>query len=154
VTAAPQVIARYADAMPDNAPDNFDWVAAQSRCSAASMFDDLETGVKEDVQRRNALPDRDDGWTFEFDDDDEGYEVSRLASRYNPPRVEGSVRFELAGRRIEVRGEGLDVDITAVVVLDSAGVCRFVVGEVMYAAWEIRRMALEQLFFEQTEETD
>ena len=154
MTAAPRVIARYADAMPDNAPDNFDWVAAQSRCSAASMFDDLETGVKEDVQRRNALPDRDDGSTFEFHDDEEGYEVSRLASRFNPPRIEATVRFNLAGRRIQVLGDGIDLDITAVVVLDAAGVCRFVVGEVMYAAWEIRRMALEQLFFEETEETD
>ena len=139
--------------MQDQAPDNFDWVAAQSKCSAASMFDELESGVKEDVQRRNGLPDRDDGWEFEFQEDEEGYEVSRLATGFTPSRVEAAVRFELAGRRIHVRGDGLDLDITAV-VLDSAGVCRFVVGEAMYAAWEIRRMALEQLFFEEPEETD
>jgi hypothetical protein len=29
--------------------------------------------------------------------------------------------------------------------------CRFVVGEAMYSDWEIRRMALEQLFFEEDE---
>ena len=139
--------------MQDQAPDNFDWVAAQSKCSAASMFDELESGVKEDVQRRNGLPDRDDGWEFEFQEDEEGYEVSRLATGFTPSRVEAAVRFELAGRRIHVRGDGLDLDITAV-VLDSAGVCRFVVGEAMYAAWEIRRMALEQLFFEEPEGTD
>jgi hypothetical protein len=141
-------------AMQDNAPDNFDWVVAQSKCSTASMFDDLEAGVKEDVQRRNALPDRDDGWAFEFHDDEEGYEVSRVSSRFNPPRVEATVRFDLAGRRIQVRGDELDLDITALVILDSAGLCRFVVGEAMYASWEIRRMALEQLFFEEPEETD
>ena len=140
--------------MQDHAPDNFDWVAAQSKCSAASMFDELESGVKEDVQRRNDLPDRDDGWEFEFQEDEEGYQVSRLATGFTPSRVDAAVRFALAGRRIHVRGDGLDVDITAVVVLDSAGVCRFVVGEAMYAAWEIRRMALEQLFFEEPEETD
>jgi hypothetical protein len=118
------------------------------------MFDELESGVKEDVQRRNDLPDRDDGWEFEFQEDEEGYQVSRLATGFTPSRVDAAVRFALAGRRIHVRGDGLDVDITAVVVLDSAGVCRFVVGEAMYAAWEIRRMALEQLFFEEPEETD
>ncbi len=137
--------------MQDHASDNFDWVAAQSRCSAASMFDELESGVKEDVQRRNGLPDRDDGWEFEFHEDDEGYEVSRLAAGFTPSRIDGVVRFELAGRRIHVRGDGLDLDLTAIVVLDSAGVCRFVVGEAMYAPWEIRRMALEQLFFEEPE---
>lgn len=140
--------------MQDQAPDNFDWVAAQSKCSAASMFDELESGVKEDVQRRNGLPDRDDGWEFEFQEDEEGYEVARLATGSTPSRVDAAVRFELAGRRIHIRGDGLDLDLTAVVVLDSAGVCRFVVGEAMYAAWEIRRMALEQLFFEEPEETD
>jgi hypothetical protein len=140
--------------MQDFAPDSFDWVAAQSKCSAASMFDELESGVKEDVQRRNSLPDRDDGWKFEFQEDDEGYEVTRLATGFTAPRVAAAVRFELAGRRIHVRGDGLDLDITAVVVLDSAGVCRFVVGEVMYGSWEIRRMALEQLFFEEPEGID
>jgi hypothetical protein len=35
-----------------------------------------------------------------------------------------------------------------------AGVCRLVVGEAMYSEWEIRRMALEQLFFEEEEVSD
>ena len=35
--------------------------------------------------------------------------------------------------------------------LDPAGLCRFVGGETMYAEWEVRRMALEQLFFEELE---
>ena len=31
---------------------------------------------------------------------------------------------------------------------------RFVVGEAIYSEWEIRRMALEQLFFEEEETSD
>jgi hypothetical protein len=43
---------------------------------------------------------------------------------------------------------------TAIVTLDTTGVCRFVVGEAIYSDWEIRRMALELLFFEEIEEPE
>ena len=65
-----------------------------------------------------------------------------------------SVRFERAGSRINVQGEDIEVDFTAIVSLDGSGACRFVVGETMYVDWEIRRMALELLFFEDFEESD
>jgi hypothetical protein len=141
----------------DQTPDDFDWVVAQSKCSAASMFARLQAGVKEDVRRRNGLgrSGRDDGWTFEFHIDGEEFEVSRVEASGVAESIDSTlalVRFERAGRRIHVHGDGVDVEFTAVVSLDVAGVCRLVVGEAMYSEWEIRRMALEQLFFEEEEE--
>jgi hypothetical protein len=47
--------------------------------------------------------------------------------------------------------DDVDVDFTAVLTLDPAGQCRFVVGEALYAEWEIRRMALELLFFDESD---
>ena len=143
----------------EQTPDDFDWVVAQSKCSAASMFARLQAGVKQDVQRRNSLGlfGRDDGWTFEFQVDGEGFEVSRVEASGGTESMDSTlalVRFERAGRRIDVRGDGVDVEFTAVVSLDVAGVCRLVVGEAMYSEWEIRRMALEQLFFEEEEVSD
>jgi hypothetical protein len=49
-------------------------------------------------------------------------------------------RASRAGRRIHVQGEDIDVDLTAIVALDTNGVCRFVVGEVMYSDWELNRI--------------
>ena len=143
----------------EQTPDDFDWVVAQSKCSAASMFARLQAGVKEDVRRRNSLGrlGRDDGWTFEFHVDGEEFEVSRVDASGITESMDSTlalVRFERAGRRILVRGDGVDVEFTAVVSLDVAGVCRLVVGEAMYSEWEIRRMALEQLFFEEEEVSD
>jgi len=143
----------------DQTPDDFDWVIAQSKCSVASMFARLQTGVKEDVRRRNSLGrlGRDDGWTFEFHVDGEEFEVSRVEASGVTESIDSTlalVRFERAGRRIHVHGDGVDVEFTAVVSLDVAGVCRLVVGEAMYSEWEIRRMALEQLFFEEEEVSD
>ena len=64
------------------------------------------------------------------------------------------MRFLRNGRRIEVHGEDVDVEFVAVVTLDVTGHCRFAVGEAIYADWEIRRMALEQLFFEETDDDE
>lgn len=138
----------------DNLPEDFDWVAAQSHCNAAAAFERLRAGAKEDVRRRNAVTGRDDGWSFEFAEDDDGFAVSRVQGRFTGATVAALVRFELAGRRINVRGEDVDVDFTAVMTLDAAGQCRFVVGEALYSEWEIRRMALEQLFFEEAQEEE
>ena len=51
------------------------------------------------------------------------------------------------------RGKDIDVDLTAIVTLDTSGVCRYVVGEAMYSDWELRRVALELLFFDDADES-
>jgi len=119
------------------------------------MFERLRTRVREDVQRRNGLFDRKDGWKFECYEEGDEVEVSRVVrSGPTDAKVLAVVRFERAGRRIHVQGEDIDVDFTAVVIVDVTGVCRFVVGEAMYSGWEIRRMALEQLFFEEADDSE
>ncbi|HLG58650.1 MAG TPA: hypothetical protein VI485_25120 [Vicinamibacterales bacterium] len=140
----------------EHAPDDFNWVAAQATCNAASMFDRLRARVKEDVQRRNGLFDQAEDWTFEFHEEgDDEFEVVRVGgSGFTGPKVSAVVQFERAGRRIRVHSEDLDVEFTLVVIVDTAGHCRFVVGEAMYSDWEIRRMALEQLFFEENDEAE
>lgn len=80
--------------------------------------------------------------------------MSRVTGSLVDPRVSAVVTFERTGRRIQIHSEDIDVDIIAVVALDGGGVCRFVVGEAIYSDWEIRRMALELLFFEEHEEEE
>src|SRR5215471_15525936 len=105
----------------DGALDDFDWVSAQAQCSAASMFEVLRTRVREDVQRRNGIR-RGDEWTFEFAEEGDAFDVSRLEpSAHGRPRVLASVRFERAGSRINVQGEDIEVDFTAIVSLDGSG---------------------------------
>lgn len=146
---------------PDHVPDDFDWVAAQAKCSTESMFEQLRTRVRADVQHRNGVFNHEDQWRFEFHDDGDEFEVVRLLSSgsaqpsgRHAPRVTASVRFARTGRRIHVQGEDVDVEFVAVVTLDVSGQCRFAVGEAVYADWEIRRMALEQLFFEESDDAE
>ena len=118
----------------------------------APMFERLRVGVKQDVETRNGLVGLDDEARFEFSEDSEAFDVTRLeGSRFGKPAIAALVRFERAGRRINVHGEDVDVDFTAILTLDPAGQCRFVVGEALYTEWEIRRMALELLFFDEPE---
>ena len=96
------------------------------------MFDRLHRSVKLDVERRTRLSGRQEGWKFEVEDGD-GQFRSPARRRFDLQQLQitALVRFEREGRRIHVHGEDVDVDFTAVVALDAAGVCRFVVGEAM-----------------------
>jgi hypothetical protein len=134
--------------------EDFDWVGAQAKCSAASMFDRLRTHVEADVRRRNGVLGRKDGWTFEFYDEDDVFEVTRLVAQGPTvePTVGAVVQFERTGRRIHVHSDDIDVEFTAVVTIDHTGDCKLVVGEALYSDWEIRRMGLELLFFEEVAE--
>ena len=130
--------------------DNFDWVTAQAGCSALQMFQKLQDGAEEDVNRRNAAASgRSDTWRFEFHAGDDGFEVVRIAAS---SKDGAAVAFALDGPRINIDGDGVDVRITAVVGINPAGDCRFFVGELEYLGWEVRKQALDQLFFEDVEE--
>ena len=138
----------------DQPPEDFNWVAAQSKCTAAAVFDTLRARVREDVQRRNGLLGRHDGWTFEFVDEGDEFEVERAENHRGESRAVAVVTFSRSGPRILVHSEEIDVDFTAVVTLDPSGACKLVIGEAMYSDWEVRRMALELLFFEETSDAD
>jgi hypothetical protein len=140
--------------MATHATENFDWVTAQSACSAAAMFAKLLDGVRGDVERRNALLQGAESWQFELLADDEGrFEVSRTGPGSFSSRS-AVVVFERVGPRINIAGDGVEVDLVAVVGLSAAGECRYFVGEAEYLGWEVRKMALDVLFFEAGDEDE
>ena len=112
------------------------------------MFQKLLDGARADVERRNGANfGRKDGWRFEFHQDGELFEVTRTGGSRG-----AVVTFEREGPRININGDGIDVMITAVVGINAAGDCRYYVGEAEYLAWEVRKLALDLLFFEEEEE--
>jgi len=130
--------------------DNFDWVSAQAGCSVVQMFQKLQDGARADVERRNGAGfGRTDDWHFEFHADEDGFEVVRISGSSKAGAV---VTFEREGPRINIAGDGVDVRITAVVGINPSGECRYFVGELEYLGWEVRKHALDQLFFEDVEE--
>jgi hypothetical protein len=137
--------------MTDSTHDDFDWVSAQGACTADQMFKRLLEGARKDVDRRNASGfGRNDGWRFEVHAEDEDrFEVSRVAGS---SKASAFVTFERDGPRINISGDGVDVELFAIVSINPAGACRYFVGEHEYLGWEIRKLALDTLFFERDEE--
>ena len=81
--------------------------------------------------------------------DDDSFEVVRIA----PSSKDGAaVTFALDGPRINIEGDGVEVRITAVVGINPAGECRYFVGELEFLGWEVRKQALDQMFFEDVED--
>ena len=111
--------------MANSESDQVEWVSAKAQCTAGLMFERLRAGVKQDVDRRNALLVIDDAFRFEFSEDAEGFEVARLQASRLAHRT--SQRW---------------------------CVSNFVVGKALYAEWEVRRLALELLFFDEPETMD
>jgi hypothetical protein len=130
--------------------DNFDWVSAQAGCSVTQMFQKLKDGAQADVERRNgAGSGRTDNWRFEFHDDEASFEIVRTG---DSSKEGAAVTFQREGPRINIDGDGVEVRITAVVGINPAGECRYFVGELEFLGWEVRKQALDQLFFEDLEE--
>ena len=130
--------------------DNFDWVSAQAGCSVDQMFQRLQDGAQADVDRRNSATfGRTGGWRFEFHADEDGFEVVRVSGS---SRSDAVVTFQREGPRINIVGDGVDVQITAVVGINAHGDCRYYVAEGEFLGWEVRKQALDLLFFEDSDE--
>ena len=140
----------YSVGMADSTADNFDWVSAQAACTPEEMFKRLLDGARQDVDRRNsATTGRDDGWRFEVhSDDDDHFEVARVAGS----KSSAFVTFERVGPRINIDGDGVDVQLFATVSINPSGQCRYFIGEQEFLGWEVRKQALDLLFFEHEEE--
>ena len=123
-------------------------VTAQSNCSAALLFAGLQERVAKDVERRNALADAAQHWRFELHGEDaDWFEVSRTGARFSTARS-AVVVFERVGLRINVSGDGVDVDFTVVVGLNQCRRVWLLRRRGRVPGWEVRKMALEALFFE------
>lgn len=126
--------------------DSFDWVTAQASCSIELMFQKLQDGAKADVDRRNgATFGRKDDWRFEFHVDEDEFEVTRHAGS---TKDSAFVTFTREGSRINITGDGVDVQLTAIVGINAHGDCRYYIGEGEFLGWEVRKQALDLLFFE------
>jgi hypothetical protein len=135
-----------------NTDDDFDWVTAHSGCTGEAMLDRLRRGAQTDVERRNGL-DSQANVRYELHDDGDQFEVSRVAQTgFSTPKTLAFVTFTREGRRINVTGDGVDVNFEVFVAVNHEGSCRFFIGEAEYSDWHVRKLALEHLFFEEAEE--
>lgn len=121
---------------------NLNWIKARADCSVAQVFKQLELGARNDVEEANEQRKPGDHHVFSVSAEPGRFSVVRASRSARPV----SVDFSLEGEEIVAR-VGNEIKLTATITLNNEGRCMLVVDGEELEQWNIRRMALEDLFF-------
>jgi hypothetical protein len=123
-------------------PETFDWVTERAACSASKMFEKLRGQVEKDVQIRKAMCPQGLHYGFTF--------ISTTDTMFSV-LVEGhhiheAVIFKLERDTISAASNRAPL-FQATVTLSEDGECRAKVAGQECDSWQLRKIALEDLFF-------
>jgi hypothetical protein len=124
-----------------NAP-KFDWVTERSSCSLPKVFKTLRLQVEEDIKSRNALRPSNSPYEFSIAENAGDFTVTLQAKD-----VRQSVIFSLTEHTISVRDDKSNPMFEVTLTFTDEGKCRLNVNNQPRELWQVRRMALEELFF-------
>jgi hypothetical protein len=124
-------------------PDDFDWVSARKECSLAEIFQKLRMLVEQDVDKRNGLLPEKSSFQFKLVSASEQLFSVVATGRYGHK----SVVFRVNGDLISISTQEGFILEGGVVTLSNDGECRVKDKGVEYDLWQVRKMALEGIFF-------
>jgi hypothetical protein len=132
--------------------DSFDWVTERFKCSVERLFKELELGAKTDVDtirslERNLAQETGGSPTknIEVASDGRRFSVTRSDRRSTALK---SVEFTLESSSISVKSSYPGgPSFAATIQLNDEGRCLFVVEDLEMEPWQVRRKALQDLFF-------
>jgi len=128
------------------APSAFDWVTERSKCSIEGMFSSLLLEVKSDVEVRESISKRtSDASTFAV------REVAQGAFMVVRRRVTDHKQVDFLRKENEIEITGYLGNLTRIgagLTLNEDGECVFVVDGKSLVSWQLRRIALDALFFD------
>jgi hypothetical protein len=120
--------------------DDFDWVTELSRCSPVVVFEKLKLQIREDVKIRNSqLPKAHDPFRIE----EHGSSFAVLL-----PSPHQAVTFSVTDKKISVKDWKGKLICEATLTLNDEGECKVKIKGKERELWQMRKMALEELFFE------
>ncbi len=119
--------------------ENVDWVTVRAGCSAVRVFEQLREQVRQDVEKRKEVGE------LPFLSFDKGAAECFSVTGGTVQRRD-SVTFVLSGGHIVVTAP--DQHIEASLTINNEGQCRLKIKGAELALWQVRKMALEKLFFE------
>jgi hypothetical protein len=126
----------------DKERGSFDWVTERSSCSLPRVFHTLLLQAEADVKTRNNLRPPNSPYEFSIEENGSDFKVVLTAGE-----VRDSVTFALAEHAILVRGGEGNLLFEVGSSLTPEGECHLVVNNQPLDFWQVRRMALEGLFF-------
>jgi hypothetical protein len=120
---------------------HFDWVKTLFSCSSLKTFAELKMQIKNDVESRNALKSQYAAYSYNCAEN--GNCITVLIERTGDSR---SATFTLTEKGILVKNERGEPILEAVLTLDDNGQCKPKINGKSYEFWQMRMMALEELF--------
>lgn len=127
-----------------NVPQEFDWVTAICECSPAKVFERLRAQVEDDVKKREATLRDAQRMRYSFSFASNGGSFTAMVEGKN---VHQSVIFTTTDSGILVRDEHDIVMLKAEVTVSNEGICKLRVEGQELDLWQVRKLALEDLFF-------
>lgn len=124
-------------------PSTFNWVTERAACSLAAVFEALKLEVQADVKTR--MEQRLPGAQYRFSVVSRGGSFTVLLNGNSVQHK--SVTFSLTDNSVQVTDLNDKIMFKATLTLNDDGECRFKVDGRERDFWQVRRMALEDLFF-------
>ena len=128
---------------PELVTGDIDWVSERAACSPAKIFEALKIDLANDVATRQALCSK--GAFHEFSYIPKGTACIVLLQGNN---LYESVVFSLTDKGISVKGGDGQPIFDATLTLSDDGRCRVKINGQERELWQMRKMALEKIFFE------
>ena len=120
----------------------FDWVAQRTACSLPRVFRIMMDDVETDVKARNDLRPQNAPYKFSIDEKGNVFTVILEAADFRR-----TVTFQLEDHAILVLDSSGNQMFEVTLVFTDEGKCRMKAKEENREAWQVRRMALEDLLF-------
>lgn len=124
------------------------WVNERAKCSLAQMFEQLKADVQSDIDARSKLLPQNTGFEFKLISSQQN-RFAALKEDAHDTFANRSIVFVLENSAIKVldgANKGAEI-MKATITFNDFGECKFMVNEKERESWQLRRDALEHLFF-------
>jgi hypothetical protein len=118
-------------------------VKARSSCCAGKIFDQLRRDIARDIEERNALRPENAHYAFSLTPDH-----GKLVVSINTNQLHDLVIFTLTSTGTSVHEHTDKLMFDALLTVNDQRECRFEINGQEYEFWQMRKKALEKLFFE------
>jgi hypothetical protein len=119
----------------------FQWVNARSACSPDRVFQTLKAEVQRDVEERKAIPNDANAHRFYFEPLGDTFTAGLEGESTR------TVTFSQDADKIVATNSSGIALFNATLTINNEGQCRLKYRDVEYTNWQLRKMALEELFF-------
>ena len=124
-------------------PRELDWVKELAACSIVKVFNELRMGVEEDVKAANLVRRRSPRTEFRLIPNNANDAFTVLHDGGPGPQV----NFYLESNQIKIDDLASNQTFLVTLTLNNEGRCKLRINGEEFEQWQVRRMALERLFF-------